>query len=113
MYANGPDWWIDQFADTGLTEDRWIKAMEIKPGNPKIVHHVVIYAIEPDAPTGPPEARRAAARVRGRQVRRHLRRQHRPAAEDRARGCASTCTTSPSARKPTTTTIGFMFYPKG
>ena len=40
MYANGPDWWIDYFGDSGLTEDRWIKAMEIRPGNRKIVHHV-------------------------------------------------------------------------
>jgi hypothetical protein len=55
MYANGPDWWIDQFADVVLDEDRWIKAMEIKPSNPKIVHHVVVYAIEPDAPEGTPE----------------------------------------------------------
>jgi len=55
MYANGPDWWIDQFADVELTEDRWIKSMEIKPSNPKVVHHVVVYAIEPDAPEGTPE----------------------------------------------------------
>src|SRR5262249_10717136 len=55
MYANGPDWWIDQFAEATLTEDRWIKAMEIKPSNPKIVHHVVFSGIEPDAPEGPPE----------------------------------------------------------
>jgi len=55
MYANGPDWWIDQFAEVELTEDRWIKAMEIKPSNPKVVHHVVVYAIEPDAPEGTPE----------------------------------------------------------
>ncbi|HEY6213779.1 MAG TPA: hypothetical protein VIW45_15910 [Vicinamibacterales bacterium] len=55
MYAKGPDWWIDQFADVTLDEDRWIKAMEIKPSNPKIVHHAVIYAIEPDAPEGTPE----------------------------------------------------------
>ena len=55
MYAKGPDWWIDQFADVTLDEDRWIKAMEIKPSNPKIVHHAVIYAIEPDAPDGTPE----------------------------------------------------------
>jgi hypothetical protein len=55
MYAKGPDWWIDYFADTGLTEDRWIKAMEIRPGNRRIVHHVVTYAIEPDAPAGTPE----------------------------------------------------------
>src|SRR5437870_4438066 len=56
MYANGPDWWIDQFAEVKLDEDRWIKAMEIKPSNPKIVHHVVVYVIEPDAPEGTPES---------------------------------------------------------
>jgi hypothetical protein len=55
MYASGPDWWIDQFGEVTLTEDRWIKAMEVKPSNPKIVHHVVVYAIEPDAPEGTPE----------------------------------------------------------
>jgi hypothetical protein len=55
MYDKGPDWWIDQFAEMTLDEDRWIKAMEIKPSNPKIVHHVVVYAIEPDAPEGTPE----------------------------------------------------------
>ena len=55
MYPSGPDWWIDQFAEVELTEDRWIKSMEIKPSNPKIVHHVVVYAIEPDAPEGTPE----------------------------------------------------------
>jgi len=55
MYPNGPDWWIDQYADVVIPEDRWIKAMEIKPSNPKIVHHVVIYVIEPDAPEGTPE----------------------------------------------------------
>jgi hypothetical protein len=56
MYPHGPDWWIDQFGDVRLTEDRWIKAMEIKPSNPKIVHHAVVYAIEPDAPDGTPES---------------------------------------------------------
>ena len=55
MYPNGPDWWLDHFGEVKMTEDRWIKAMEIKPSNPKIVHHAVIYAIEPDAPEGTPE----------------------------------------------------------
>jgi hypothetical protein len=55
MYPAGPDWWIDQFAEVKIPEGRWIKAMEIKPSNPKIVHHAVIYAIEPDAPEGTPE----------------------------------------------------------
>ncbi len=48
MYANGPDWWINKFADTRLTEDRWVKAMQIKPGNPKIVHHAVTSVIPPE-----------------------------------------------------------------
>ena len=55
MYASGPDWWIDQFGEVTIPEDRWIKAMEIKPSNRKIVHHSVVYAIEPDPPAGTPE----------------------------------------------------------
>jgi hypothetical protein len=55
MYPAGPDWWIDQYAEVKISEDRWIKAMEIKPSNPKIVHHCVVYVIEPDAPDGAPE----------------------------------------------------------
>ena len=55
MYKKGPDWWIDYFAEIPLTEDRYIKAMEIRPGNRRIVHHVVMYVIEPDAPPGTPE----------------------------------------------------------
>jgi hypothetical protein len=55
MYPKGPDWWIDQYGEMNLTEDRWIKAMEIKPSNPKIVHHAVVNVIEPDAPEGTPE----------------------------------------------------------
>jgi hypothetical protein len=56
MYARGPDWWIDQYGEINLTEDRWIKAMEVKPSNPKVVHHSVVYAIEPDPPSGTPES---------------------------------------------------------
>ena len=48
MYANGPDWWINKFAETGLKEDRWVKAMQIKPGNPKIVHHAVTSVLPPE-----------------------------------------------------------------
>ena len=55
MYPSVPDWWIDQFGEVKMPEDRWIKAMEIKPSNAKIVHHAVVYAIEPDAPEGTPE----------------------------------------------------------
>ena len=49
----------DQFAyhivDTGLTEDRWVKAFQIKPGDASVVHHACV-AVRPsaDAPPGPP-----------------------------------------------------------
>ena len=56
MYAKGPDWWIDYFAEVTIPEDRYIKAMEVRPGNRRIVHHVVMYVIEPDAPEGTPES---------------------------------------------------------
>jgi mono/diheme cytochrome c family protein len=55
MYAKGPDWWIDYFAEVEIPEDRYIKAMEIRPGTRRIVHHVVMYVIEPDAPASAPE----------------------------------------------------------
>jgi mono/diheme cytochrome c family protein len=42
--AQGPDWWANILADTGLTEDRYIKAVEAKPagaGATRVVHHAV------------------------------------------------------------------------
>jgi peroxiredoxin len=39
--------------DPGWTEDKWLKAIECKPGNPAIVHHIIVYVIPPGvAPTG-------------------------------------------------------------
>ena len=52
MYTHGPDWWIDKFADAGLTEDRWIKAMQVKPSNPRIVHHAVTSVMDAEGPEG-------------------------------------------------------------
>lgn len=31
-------------------EDRWLKAIEPRPGNPAVVHHVVMYLMPPDGP---------------------------------------------------------------
>jgi hypothetical protein len=50
MYAKGSDWWINYFADTGLTEDRWIKGMATRPGSREIVHHAIAYVLEPNPP---------------------------------------------------------------
>jgi mono/diheme cytochrome c family protein len=35
---------------TNLTEDKWIQAFEVKPGDPKAVHHVIVYARSPAQP---------------------------------------------------------------
>jgi hypothetical protein len=33
--------------DPGWTEDKWVAAMEPRPGNPAVVHHIVMYVIPP------------------------------------------------------------------
>ncbi|MBK9314894.1 MAG: thiol-disulfide isomerase [Acidobacteria bacterium] len=33
---------------TNFTEDKWIQALEIRPGNRAVVHHVIAYTQEPD-----------------------------------------------------------------
>jgi len=32
---------------TNLTEDKWAQAIEIRPGNRSVVHHVIVYLIDP------------------------------------------------------------------
>src|SRR5499427_4406275 len=39
---------------TNTTEDKWIQAMEVRAGNPKVLHHVIVYAAAP-APSTPPQ----------------------------------------------------------
>ena len=50
--GDSPNLWIELVSDTGLTEDRWIKALETKPsidGFP-VVHHASTSMFLPDAP---------------------------------------------------------------
>ncbi|HEY7172933.1 MAG TPA: cytochrome c [Vicinamibacterales bacterium] len=49
MYSAGSDWWSTFSVDTNLTEDRWIKAVQLKPGNKKIVHHFCAGVVPPSA----------------------------------------------------------------
>jgi hypothetical protein len=46
--ATGSDWWGDYIVDPGLTEDRYLKAVETKPGPgaKKVVHHAVTFLIQ-------------------------------------------------------------------
>jgi hypothetical protein len=54
--VEGPDWWANYIADSGLTEDRYIKAVEAKPGPgpaSRVVHHLVASLASPDdSPSG-------------------------------------------------------------
>ena len=34
--------------DPGFTEDKWITAAEVKPGNPEVVHHSIVFIRPPD-----------------------------------------------------------------
>jgi len=48
--AKGADWFGDFYVDSGLTEDRWIKAIEVLPTvkGRKAVHHTIVYAFQDD-----------------------------------------------------------------
>jgi hypothetical protein len=37
--------------DPGFREDKWIQASEVRPGNPSVVHHVVVIVQPPGAPS--------------------------------------------------------------
>jgi mono/diheme cytochrome c family protein len=54
---------------TGFTEDKWIQAMEIRPGNRKVVHHVIAFAQDADVrdpnPGGEGEFRRGRTHLGG------------------------------------------------
>ena len=47
--AEASDWWGSYYVATGLTEDRYIKAIESKPGKTAVVHHLLTYAVDADA----------------------------------------------------------------
>ncbi|MFP5263617.1 MAG: c-type cytochrome [Blastocatellia bacterium] len=37
------------FIPTNFTEDRWVQAAEVRPGNAAVVHHVIVFVVGPDA----------------------------------------------------------------
>lgn len=52
--SNGQDEQQTFFVDTNLKEDVWVEAVEIRPGNRKVVHHAHVWLETPKAAT--PEA---------------------------------------------------------
>ena len=49
--AEAPNWWGDLISESGLTEDRWVKAVETKPsiGGFPVVHHAVTSMSDPES----------------------------------------------------------------
>jgi mono/diheme cytochrome c family protein len=62
VYANGPDWWVNRVVETGLTEDRYIKAVETKVSKEgrEVVHHAIATLLQND-PDAVNVGRRASA----------------------------------------------------
>ncbi len=44
---------------TNFTEDKWVQASEIRPGNRAVVHHIIVFILDPGAGEGPGERARA------------------------------------------------------
>src|SRR3984893_8728399 len=65
--ATGSDWWGDYVIATGLTEDRYLKAVETKPamGAKKVTHHAVTFLIQDEGEIDLVGRRRHAAAAAG------------------------------------------------
>ena len=52
--AQGQDQWWQPIAPTGLTEDRWVRAIEIRPSarGRRVVHHIVTYLLQDEGKYG-------------------------------------------------------------
>ncbi len=50
LSASGPDEYEYFKVPTNFTEDKWIVAAELRPGNRKIVHHAHVFVEEPEKP---------------------------------------------------------------
>jgi hypothetical protein len=47
--ASAPDWWGNVESEVAVTEDRWLKAVEVKPiAGYRMVHHAVASIVDPD-----------------------------------------------------------------
>jgi hypothetical protein len=47
LKGGGPDRFFDLSEDAGIEEDKWLTAVEIRPSNKLVAHHVILYQQEP------------------------------------------------------------------
>lgn len=45
--GGGPDQFFDLYAKTDMDEDKWLSGVEMKPSNPLVAHHVILFQMEP------------------------------------------------------------------
>ncbi len=57
--ATGPDEYSYITVPTNFTEDKWIVAAELRPGNRRVVHHAHVFVVEPDEPSSAAKAKAA------------------------------------------------------
>jgi hypothetical protein len=48
LEAKGPDEYTYIKVPTNFTEDKWVTAAELRPGNRKVVHHAHVFVVEPE-----------------------------------------------------------------
>jgi hypothetical protein len=51
LSATGPDEYTYITVPTNFTEDKWVVAAELRPGNRKIVHHAHVFVVDPEEKT--------------------------------------------------------------
>ena len=51
--AEGPDLYQCLAIPVSLTQNRWVRAVDFRPGNRRVVHHAIIFAGKPEKPSYP------------------------------------------------------------
>jgi hypothetical protein len=51
LEASGPDQYVYITVPTNFTEDKWVIAAELRPGNRRVVHHAHVFVVDPVAET--------------------------------------------------------------
>jgi mono/diheme cytochrome c family protein len=62
--ASGPDEYQYFVVPTGFTEDRYVQALEARPGNRKVVHHLVVFIQPPQKAAAPKLSKEELAKLR-------------------------------------------------
>jgi hypothetical protein len=62
LAANGPDEYQNFLVDTNFNKDVFVQAVEVRPGNRRIVHHILVFVVPPAPEASPKLSAEEAAR---------------------------------------------------